>query len=291
MFEKRFNHDADTHEEVRHYFQNRAIQLQHEGVKLAGIVNIEEGAIATWAVEQNQEVTLLYSIFIFPKFRGKGLYKQIYKKHIPEGSSILTIKDCNVVDFFVKNSIHTVVMGGWLESKEYKAIEEYYGDRKAARSGVFLMNHIDEGLSIIFNFSARNNCSHKTTVAAFAYMLHPIVQSDFTVANVEKYLKGVDAHVIISAFEYARVANSYLSPREIKDIREVDMESPYRDILEIMLTADKIQNRKDFEAYHLGTHPRSASLDIYFKNWMHVLNISESSYQSFVSRLNEWKLI
>lgn len=46
-----------------------------------------------------------------------------------------------------------------------------------------------------------------------------------------------------------------------------------------MLIADKVQNRKDFECYHLGTHPRSAERLPYFKNWLEVLGISESRYQ------------
>jgi hypothetical protein len=46
-----------------------------------------------------------------------------------------------------------------------------------------------------------------------------------------------------------------------------------------MLIADKIQNRKDFELYHLGKHERSSELDSYFKNWLERLDITEEFYQ------------
>ena len=52
-----------------------------------------------------------------------------------------------------------------------------------------------------------------------------------------------------------------------------------------ILIADKIQNRKDFELYHLGKHERSDELDSYFKNWLERLNISEEFYQETKNEL------
>ena len=49
-----------------------------------------------------------------------------------------------------------------------------------------------------------------------------------------------------------------------------------------MLIADKIQNKKDFELYHKGSHPRSMELDHYFNNWLKRLNISEAFYAETV---------
>jgi len=52
-----------------------------------------------------------------------------------------------------------------------------------------------------------------------------------------------------------------------------------------MLVADKVQNRKDFLAYHKGTHARSDELDYYFKLWLRRLDISEERYQELVEGL------
>jgi hypothetical protein len=60
--------------------------------------------------------------------------------------------------------------------------------------------------------------------------------------------------------------------------------SPLKDVND-MLIADKIQNRKDFELYHLGTHDRSEQLDQYFKNWLEKLEVSEDFYNETKSFL------
>jgi hypothetical protein len=48
-----------------------------------------------------------------------------------------------------------------------------------------------------------------------------------------------------------------------------------------MLIADKIQNRKDFELYHEGTHERSLELKCYFIDWLWRLGVREGEYQEF----------
>ena len=53
----------------------------------------------------------------------------------------------------------------------YLAICEFYGERRAKRSGVPYINHIDEGLIVL---DAINASVH----AKRAYCLHPIFQSD-----------------------------------------------------------------------------------------------------------------
>lgn len=167
---------------------------------------------------------------------------------------------------------------------EYKIISDFYGDQIAKRSGVKLMNHIDEGLYILEKIGASEEAKR-------AYCLHPIVQGDDSLKENSHLLKDIDYRVIINSIEYRSVANEYLSYREIKSLDEVRL-SPLKDVND-MLIADKIQNRKDFELYHLGTHDRSKQLDKYFKNWLEVLGVSEDFYketkQSLIrdNKLNE----
>lgn len=158
------------------------------------------------------------------------------------------------------------------EWDEYHIISDFYGDEIATRSGVKLMNHIDEGLYILDKIGASD-------VAKRAYCLHPIVQSDEYLRDNKHLLKNVDSDVIIASIEYRSVANEYLSKRNINSLDEIRL-SPLKDVND-MLIADKIQNRKDFELYHLGKHERSSQLDQYFKNWLTKLGISEEIYQKY----------
>jgi len=157
-----------------------------------------------------------------------------------------------------------------INSVEYKLISKFYLNKTAKRSGVALINHIDEGLLILSYINA-------SQVAMCAYCIHPLLQSDTDLLNNYYWLNGVDSKVIILAMEYRSVANEYLSHRKINSIDEIRL-SPL-DRVNVMLIADKIQNRKDFELYHKGTHPRSEELDVYFKNWLKRLNITEEFYQ------------
>ena len=162
---------------------------------------------------------------------------------------------------------------------EYTLIKNFYGDNKAKRSGVLLMNHIDEGLIILDKINA-------SFIAKKAYCLHPIIQSDEAVVKTvdTKFLRNdIDANVIITAMEYRSVANDYLSTRTITDINEIKL-SPLKDVND-MLIADKIQNRKDFEMYHIRTHPRSEELCRYFENWFVRLGITHDLYSDCLNIL------
>lgn len=165
---------------------------------------------------------------------------------------------------------------GW---SPYLLIKDLYGEKKTTRSKVPLINHINEGLFILNKINADFD-------AALAYCIHPIFQSDFNLdINFDK-VKEVSSKVICLTMEYRSVANEYLSNRIIKDCSEIRI-SPLKEVTQ-MLIADKIQNRKDFELYHLGTHPRSKELVKYFNNWMLRLNISEQFYQETKEEL--WRI-
>jgi len=159
---------------------------------------------------------------------------------------------------------------------ELRMVEKFYGECTSMRSKVPLINHIYEGLRVLKHIGASEN-------AMCAYCLHPILQGDRELAhNFEVVLEHIrDPHVIALVMEYRSVANEYLSGRldeaEIKQIRL----SPIKDVND-MLIADKAQNRKDFELYHWGTHPRWQQLDAYFKLWLRALDISERKYRKLV---------
>lgn len=160
-------------------------------------------------------------------------------------------------------------------SREYSLILDFLDQRKATRSGVPYINHINEGLILMRSLGH----SYESQVS---YCLHPIVQSDEDLAAeyFKRRLANIDSYHVMLVMEYRNIANAYLSTRRIKNIDEIKL-SPIKDVND-MLIADKIQNRKDFEIHHLGKHPRSKELAQYFSNWLHRLGVTEEQYKEYI---------
>lgn len=159
----------------------------------------------------------------------------------------------------------------------YNLISEHYQDRCAKRSGVPLINHINEGIEILHLIGADDH-----TIDAFC--IHPLVQDDAELSKNYNYLSTIDPYimnpkVLYLALEYRNIANAYLSHRIISSIDEIKL-SPIKEVNE-MLIADKVQNYKDFLIYHSATHPRSQELDEYFNNWLKRLD-AEQIFRTYI---------
>ncbi|WKB53612.1 hypothetical protein [Eleftheria terrae] len=169
------------------------------------------------------------------------------------------------------------------DDRHYAAIAQHYGNRTAARSGVPLMRHIDEGLYLLDLLGA-------SLRARQAWCLHPLLQDDTSLqaalaADAPWWQHRPDPQALLLAMEYRAVANAYLSQHCRGDDDAIAL-SPLPEVNQL-LVADKVQNRKDFEAHHLGHHPNSATLVRYFANWLRCLQVSEPRYQAMVERLRQ----
>lgn len=240
-------------------------QMRGDGVSMTSLEKTSYGALAYMKHGQKEYI----SIFISPSHRGKGLYEKIQKK---ENKPIITTPDCLVEAFLIRKKIPYKLVGLHQNTDEYKMISSYYGNKKASRSKVFLMNHIDEGISVLKKIKASEN-------AIKAYCLHPILQSDEDLSKNFKDLEfwgdspeAIQPKVLILAMEYRSVANEYLSKRKISSIDEIRL-SPLKDVND-MLIADKVQNYKDFLLHHKESHSRSKELDEYFNNWFKRLGVN-----------------
>lgn len=167
------------------------------------------------------------------------------------------------------------------DNKHYAAICRFYGDKRAERSGVPLIAHIDEGLALLDAIGAPQRAKE-------AFCLHPLLQDDAALmgalaADSVFAESRPDPLVVLLAMEYRRVANDYLShhcegeddPIALSCVDEVNQ----------MLIADKIQNRKDFERFHRGTHKNSEKLALYFANWLRRLGVSDERYAQLCERV------
>jgi hypothetical protein len=156
---------------------------------------------------------------------------------------------------------------------EYNLIKGFYGKRCAERSGLPLIQHIDEGLKILDWLGAADYIKG-------AFCLHPMLQADADYkANIESlcahaYLTAGSA-ALTTAIEYRQRANAYLCKPSTDDWTQEDIHNAVGVLFEdmrFMLTADKVQNKKDFMLYHHGQHARSDQLLRYFDQWMEYLN-------------------
>lgn len=160
----------------------------------------------------------------------------------------------------------------------YNLIRSVYKERSANHSGIKYMNHIDEGLHILRMYNADEH-----TMDAFC--LHPLVQGDSDLVDALSLdFSRIHPTALILAMEYRRVANAYLLPRKIKDYTKI-MLSPLPQV-NLMLVADKIQNRKDMLASIDGRSNKMVkNLNLYFKNWLQRLEVSETRFAEVVKEL------
>lgn len=279
--DKRFNPDCDTFIEVVNYYRKRALQLKRFGIEISSINELPYGGYAIFNDSKRKD-GIYYSLYVYHSFRGKGKFREFMKEF--NQPTILTSDDCDLENFLNHNGYPHYVVD--IYTGTYKIISDYYQDQIAKRSGVYLMNHIDEG-NVIANVLKVNN-KHRVVNA---YAIHPIFQSDESLidkSNIE-YMDDVTLTDIMNVMEYRSVANEYLSKRPIKSIEEIRL-SPL-EVVNDMLKIDKIQNKKDFDLYHKGTHPRTNELTEYFDNWLKRLDISDEIYQQCIDAIEVTPII
>ncbi|NCQ51449.1 hypothetical protein GW796_06060 [archaeon] len=272
----RIPYDATTEDEVIQYFKTRQLQLASKGFSWDRVLYKNNYGYFVNFVEESSKNK--FNGFYVPKQnRNKGFSKKL----IESLGIILTIGDCNVEDFLNKNKKTHIVVNGVFDTLEYKLVEQFYGDKKANRSQLWLMNHVDEGMIIL-------NHLKKSKESQAGFCLHPMLQMDndlkdnfnwITKENISSYNLGL-------ALEYRNIANQYLSKRSIESISDIVL-SPLQEVND-MLIADKIQNYKDFIIHHKGTHPRSEILENYFNNWLTKLNCHDE-FNWFIRFSNELK--
>ena len=257
----KLNENAKTITDASGYLQIRAYQLLKHGYKFDRFEPFGEGVSAFFI----KDGVTYQSIYILEQHRGKGHYKKNIK------NTIITSYQCDIDGYLESHNFDYVIVDLY-EYSGYNYVYQVLGEDIAKRSGVRLMNHIDEGLYILNQLDADDNTK-------LSYIFHPLFQSDESLIDNMRVFGLMDGVVGALVMEYRSVANEYLSTRYINNIDEIRL-SPI-DAVNKMLIADKIQNRKDFEIYHKGTHKRSDALSIYFNNWFDRLEISEEVYNKY----------
>lgn len=254
----------------KNYLRERAREGLAEGFRWDG--EFEEtsskGAVRIYLDKPNWD--RFQAVWLDESNRGGGTFKEaLAEVDLP----VLTFRECELASYYEYQGISYELAGHFKEWPEYKAISRFYRGRKAKRSGAPYMNHIHEGLGVLYHIDASED-------AKKAYCLHPIVQMDKDLKNNKVFLDQLDSKTLALAMEYRNIANSYLSDRKVEGLDDIAL-SPLKEVND-MLIADKVQNYKDFVKYHKGTHPRSDQLEEYFQNWFERLGVDYSSFSYFL---------
>lgn len=164
-------------------------------------------------------------------------------------------------------------------------VKAFYGNRKALRSGVPKINHIEEGVRILQHLGAHQDVQD-------AFCLHPMFQHHDDLTVNWYMLAAFSPMVVAYVMEYRNIANAALSDNvstpgympawtgkklTLSPLPQVNM----------MLIADKVQNRADFDIYHKGKHVRSKELDFYFQTWHNALGVTEERYKELTKVAKE----
>ena len=270
----RFPREAATHEDALTYYRNRATQLLCTDWLREG-----DPELLPWGVhvQLRRGDDVFHSLFVLRDHTGRGHLKRWRADH-PDARFVV-MDACAAVTTWLDHKQVAYVVAEPFSGVEYKAIEQFYGDRVAKRSGAWLMNHVDEGLFVLKQLGA-------SEAAMRAYCLHPLLQGDDDL--VRSYAEGlhrrVDPDALVLALEYRQFANRHLSRHRVATPSHIAL-SPLLEVFHL-LVADKVQNRKDFERHHASTHPDGARLKAYFHEWFDRLGIAEGRYHELCAEID-----
>lgn len=268
----RFPDSVSTHEEAKAYYLNRAIQMNSANCILKSLKSLPFGVEAYFHYEGKQ----CRSLFILDQYKGNNFFDTwMNSSDVPY---LVASKCSKMLDFLCQRNYDFILLENPYHNKCYEIISSAYENKKANRSGMFYMNHIDEGLKILDAY-----CLISGPRISEAWSVHPIVQGDLELNAAVRtgLINEIRSDVLCLAMEYRSWANAHLSshPSKVPSYGTLS-ETRY------LLIADKIQNRKDFDLYLKGRIPNSERLEEYFKEWFDVLNISEHAYHDVTHLLS-----
>lgn len=266
----RLSYHAKTYDEVYQYFATRHLQMAPHGYKWSFELSPQEGGYTTHLYGPDGKT---YDSFYVTE-QGKGFGVKMLKLCT---NRILTIGDCQIVEWLIHHDADFEVVHGIFDTPEYRMIQRVYGNDRANRSDVLKMNHIDEGLYVLSKIGA-------SPVAMKAFCLHPLLQLDPDLAeHFDAVVAQCDKRSVALALEYRNLANNWMTDKVYIHDGGLGGTWPTSDSkpklsplegVNRMLIADKVQNYKDFILHHQGKHWRTHELTFYFDQWLNALGVT-----------------
>lgn len=165
-----------------------------------------------------------------------------------------------------------------------KLIRQHYSGRLTKRSRVPLINHVHEGLAVMWARRAPQD-------AMAAYCLHPLFQDDMPLRHawyVDKLALSFPSSVVMLVMEYRNIANNYLLPLKANLYQSRAVKLSPLHLVNEMLIADKVQNRKDFRIYHAETHRHRSALGRYFEEWLNALGVDSDEEKRLLEAIETY---
>ena len=140
----RFQQDLDCHQlnEIKQYFRNHSVSALSSEVSWGGLVeDMGWGAKTEFrhtAYEHN-----LTSIYVYKSKRGQGHMSRFLDSN--KDTHFCTAPSCDLERFLASRGVKYVVLQP-SPFHEYEMVRNYYGDSVTDRTGIHMINHIDEGL-------------------------------------------------------------------------------------------------------------------------------------------------
>jgi len=267
------------------YFRHRALQFIHDDIDYAwsAVVTPLTQRGVEWGAEtivRDAAGVAHVAIYVHAAQRGRGHLRR-HAAARPPGQRYITSPGCGIFEALARVGGAPVLAAAFTATPEYRAVERFYGDGRARRSGVYFMNHIDEGLFVLRRLGA-------SEAARRAWCLHPLVQGDADLAATLRggALAGLASEVVMLAMEYRSVANAFLSPMTTHPGYDDPGRIARSPLVEVnqMLIADKVQNYKDLRLYHQTSHPHAARLTRYFERWLAALGVDAREVELLAER-------
>ncbi len=112
----------------------------------------------------------LWSLYILASHRGQGHFSAWLKAH-PD-RVIITFPECGLEALLcAKHHPHSCLALPHTLWPEYLVMQDAYQNHVAERTGVLLMDHLDEGLLVLERIGA-------SELVQRAFVLHPLLQGD-----------------------------------------------------------------------------------------------------------------
>jgi hypothetical protein len=232
-----------------------------------------------WGVEvefKSPEQESFYSVYVLEPNQG---HLSKWFEDNPD-KKFVTSSDCKeMVEWLGRKGKPHRIIDTWF-SDEYHAAERLYRERRARRSGVHLMNHIEEGIFILQYIGA-------SMTAINAFCLHPVVQADEDIVQLDNQdWYGWGVRPVALAMEYRHTANAHLPKHRFPNRPKLSVLNEVNQ----MLIADKIQNCKDFQI-HLEGRPDVPNtkrlLEYFFDEWFPTLGVKRVDYLNVLAHISD----